>query len=195
LKHHTKETRENRSAAVRKFLDMVKDGMPIDEAKAKVCEAHDLSQRQLQNIISGRALLTHDGAVDMQAKIQRVVSRAEAQIEIITDHMNDVLEDIDAAEREGVDRYELEYESMVGGKIGNTAKTKSVPLNEARSLIRKRFMAELKQFTSIIHDLVPDHVINTTIYTNQINQQDVENEVMALIKKSRLSDDVFKEQK
>jgi hypothetical protein len=197
LKTHIKETREKRAAAVRRFLDYVKDGMAIDEAKGKIREAFDLTDRQLHNIISGRALLTHDGAVDMTAKIQRVVHRAEIQIELITEHMNDVLEEIDQAERDGVDRYEMEFletERTALGGIENECKTKSLPLNEARSLIRRRFLAELKQFTSIISDLVPNHVIQTTIYNN-INQQEVEDEVRALIRKNRLSDDTFLEKK
>lgn len=192
IKEQTKEVRERRSAAARRFLDYLKEGIEMGEAKARVCAAFDLTDRQLRNIISGRALLTRDGATDMQAKIQRVVARAETQIERISDHLNEVLEDIDQAERDGVEKYELEYEDIAGEKA--SIKTKSVPLAEARFIIMKRYMGELKQLTSMIKDLIPDHVINATTY-NIVNQKEVEDEVMALIKKGRLNDNVFKEQK
>jgi hypothetical protein len=192
IKQQTKEVRERRSAAARRFLDYLREGIEMEDAKRRVCTAFDLTDRQLRNIIAGRALLTKDGAVDMQAKVQRVVARAEEQIDRISEHLNEVLEDIDQAERDGVERYELEYESVSGEKA--SVKTKSVPLAEARFIIMKRYMGELKVLTSMIKDLVPDHVINTTIY-NTIDQKEVENEVMALIKRNRLSDDTFKESK
>ena len=192
IKQQNKEVRERRSAAARRFLDYLKDGIEMGDAKARVCAAFDLTDRQLRNIIAGRALLTRDGATDMQAKIARVVSRAEDQIERISEHLNEILEDIDQAERDGVEKYELEYEKIVGEKT--SVKTKSVPLSEARFIIMKRYMGELKQLTSMIKDLIPDHVINATTY-NIVNPKEVEDEIMALIQKNRLNSDVFKESK
>lgn len=189
IKQQTKEVRERRSAAARRFLDYLREGVGMEDAKARVCTAFDLTDRQLRNIIAGRALLTRDGATDMQAKIQRVVDRAEIQIERISEHLNEVLEDIDQAEKDGVERYELEYEDVIGEK--SSIKTKSVPLAEARFIIMKRYMGELKQLTSMVRDLLPDHVFNSTTY-NVVNQKEVEDEIMALVKKNRLSEELFR---
>jgi hypothetical protein len=190
-KEQTKELRERRSVAVRRFLQKVREGVDPIIAKQEIGGACNFTPKQMENIITGRSLLTKDGAQDRQVMIERIIQRAERQIDMISDELQHSLEDIDQAERDGVDLYELEYEDQSGGKNGDTFKTKGITLDEARFTLRNRYMDQLKKFTSMIRDLVPDYVFQTNVYN--VNQQDVENEVMALIKKNRLSDDTFKE--
>lgn len=191
-KEQTQELRERRSAAVRRFLQKVKDGTDPIVAKKEIGEIYNFSPRQMEGIISGRYLLTKEGAQDRQVTINRIIDRAERQLEMIADDMQDCLEDIAQAERDGVEMYELEYENSVGDK-GTVSKTKSVPLDEARFLVRNRYLSQLKSFTSMIKDLCPDYVFNTNVYN--VNQKEVEDEIRALIGKNRLNDSVFKEQK
>lgn len=194
-KSQTKELRERRSVAVRRFLEKVKEGVDPIVAKKEIGEACDFTPKQMENMIAGRALLTREGAQDRQVTISRIIDRAERQIDQITSELQEAMEDIDQAERDGVELYALEYEHSQGGADfkGATSKRKSVPLDEARSILRNRYLDQLKKFTGMIKDLCPDYVFQQNTYN--INQQDVENEVLALLKKGRLNDNVFKEQK
>lgn len=194
-KQQTAELRERRSVAVRRFLAKIKEGVDPIVAKKEIGEACDFTPKQMENMIAGRSLLTKDGAQDRAATIERIIDRAERQIDQITSELQDAMEDIDSAEREGVELYALEYEHMKGGADfkGATAKRKSVPLDEARSILRNRYLDQLKKFTGMIKDLCPDYVFQTNVYN--VNHKEVEDEIMALIQKNRLNSDVFKESK
>jgi hypothetical protein len=154
VKLKARQAREINGKIVRAYQKGIIEERPEAELREELKERFDLTDRQLDNRLEKRSQVGNPKAQALtEARMLVFLERLEGDVEAIRDECDRHLAEIDKAEEEKKEWYDLEFTETEGGKDGNKKVYKRLPLIEARLRIIERSSDALNRFFNAVKSL------------------------------------------